>query len=91
MTNSRELIELSLSQELRLTQTLKTIESATETDLREIAVQLAHLALGTQPAAIKWLANEAAANLGFVWSGHSLQEKPFMQRTEINVRPEKNR
>lgn len=57
-------IEPSLNDQLRYTQFVRGIEKLDHKELKEVTLQLAKLALLSQPAAMRWAANEAASNLG---------------------------
>ena len=57
-------IEPSLNDQLRYTQFVRGIENLDHKELKEVTLQLAKLALLSQPAAMRWAAHEAASNLG---------------------------
>ena len=57
-------IEPSLNDQLRYTQFVRGIEKLDHKELKEVTLQLAKLALLSQPAAMRWAAKEAASNLG---------------------------
>jgi hypothetical protein len=57
-------IEPSLNDQLRYTKFVRGIEKLDHKELKEVALELARLALLMQPAAMRWAANEAADNLG---------------------------
>ena len=57
-------IEPSLNDQLRYTQFVRGIEKLDLKELKEVTLQLAKLALLSQPAAMRWAAHEAASNLG---------------------------
>lgn len=57
-------IEPSLNDQLKYTRFVRGIEKLDFKELKEVTLELARLALLTQPAALRWAANEAAENLG---------------------------
>jgi len=57
-------IEPSLNDQLKYTRFVRGIEKLDYKELKEVTLELARLALLTQPAALRWAANEAAENLG---------------------------
>ena len=57
-------IEPSVNDQLKFAKFVKEIERLDRDGLHEVTVELARLALLMQPAAIRWAAQEAAANLG---------------------------
>ena len=57
------MLEPSVGEHLRLAEFLKGIDELTLEELREVTALLAKQALLMQPAAIRWLAKEAARNL----------------------------
>tara|TARA_B100001778_G_scaffold332032_1_gene337511 strand:+ start:791 stop:1000 length:210 start_codon:yes stop_codon:yes gene_type:complete len=66
-------IEPSVNDQLKFAKFVKEIDRLDPDSLKEVTVELARLALLMQPAAIRWAAHEAAANLGGIHgsSGHS--------------------
>lgn len=60
-------IEPSVGELLRLKEFLEGIERLNEAELREMCRQMAHQVLVGYPATMRWLAREAAMNLG---NGH---------------------
>ena len=66
-------IEPSVNDQLKFAKFVKEIDKLDAESLKEVTVELARLALLMQPAAIRWAAHEAAANLGGMYgsSGHS--------------------
>tara|TARA_B100001564_G_C20501529_1_gene606439 strand:+ start:642 stop:851 length:210 start_codon:yes stop_codon:yes gene_type:complete len=66
-------IEPSVNDQLKFAKFVKEIDKLDAESLKEVTVELARLALLMQPAAIRWAAHEAAANLGGMHgsSGHS--------------------
>ena len=66
-------IEPSVNDQLKFARFVKEIDKLDAESLKEVTVELARLALLMQPAAIRWAAHEAAANLGGMYgsSGHS--------------------
>lgn len=66
-------IEPSVNDQLKFAKFVKEIDKLDPDSLKEVTVELARLALLQQPAAIRWAAHEAAANLGGMYgsSGHS--------------------
>jgi hypothetical protein len=64
--------EPTVGEQIRLGQFINALERANEDELRTIAKTLAQQVLVTYPAAIRYLAKEAAANLaGHAWSKES--------------------
>ena len=57
-------IEPSVNDQIRYAQFVKGLDRLNPDELKEVAVELARLALLMQPAAIRWAAHEAASNLG---------------------------
>lgn len=57
-------IEPSVNDQLKFARFVKEIDKLDAESLKEVTVELARLALLMQPAAIRWAAHEAAANLG---------------------------
>ena len=57
------MLEPSVGEQLRLNEFLRGIDELTLEELREVTALLAEQALMMQPAAIRWLAREAARNL----------------------------
>ena len=66
-------IEPSVNDQLKFAKFVKEIDKLDAESLKEVTVELARLALLMQPAAIRWAAHEAAANLGGMYgsSGYS--------------------
>ena len=57
-------LEPSVNDQLKFAKLVKELDKLDRDSLHEIAIELARLALLMQPAAIRWAAHEAAANLG---------------------------
>ena len=57
-------IEASVNDHLQYAKLVKEFDKLDKQELKEIAIELARLALVMQPAAIRWAAHEAATNLG---------------------------
>ena len=57
-------IEPSVNDQLKFAQFVKGLEQLNRDELHKVSIELARLALLMQPAAIRWAAQEAAANLG---------------------------
>ena len=57
-------IEASVNDQIKFAKFVKELDKLDREDIHEIAIDLARLALVTQPAAMRWAANEAAYNLG---------------------------
>lgn len=57
-------IEPTVDEHLRLGRFVAALDQASEDELRQIAKQMAMQVLMTYPAAMRWLAREAARNLG---------------------------
>lgn len=57
-------IEASVNDHLQYAKLVKEFDKLDKQELKEIAIELAKLALVMQPAAIRWAAHEAATNLG---------------------------
>jgi len=57
-------IEPSVNDHVKYAHVSRSIETMDHGELKELAQDLAKLALLMQPAAIRWAANEAAHNLG---------------------------
>jgi SNF2 family DNA or RNA helicase len=66
---SSDAIEPSVSELLLYRRTLDDIERMSVEDLRRICGILARQALVVQPAALRWLARDAAGNLSSHWKG----------------------
>ena len=61
--------EPTVGEQLRLREAWQAIDQASPEQLRHLCRQLSQQVLVTQPAAMRWLAREAAANLaGKPWS-----------------------
>ena len=57
-------IEPSVNDQLKFAQFVKGLDKLDRDELHTVSIELARLALLMQPAAIRWAAHEAAANLG---------------------------
>ena len=57
-------IEASVNDHLQYAKLVKEFDKLDKEELKEVAIELAKLALVMQPAAIRWAAHEAATNLG---------------------------
>lgn len=57
-------IEPSVNDQLKFAKFVKELDKLDRDSMHEVAIELARLALLMQPAAIRWAAHEAAANLG---------------------------
>lgn len=57
-------IEPSVNDQLKFAKFVKGLEQLDRDELHKVSIELARLALLMQPAAIRWAAHEAAANLG---------------------------
>lgn len=57
-------IEPSVNDHMKFAKLVKEFDSLDRDSLKEVAIELARLALLMQPAAIRWAAHEAASNLG---------------------------
>ena len=64
MRRTMRKIEPSVNDQLKFAKFVKEIENLDRSSLLEVTIELARLALLMQPAAIRWAAHEAAANLG---------------------------
>jgi hypothetical protein len=61
--------EPTVGEQLRLAQFVNALDKASEQELREISKLMAQQVLVTYPAAMRFLANEAAKNMsGYYWS-----------------------
>lgn len=68
-------LEPTVGEQLRLHEALQLIERASEPELRHLCRLWAQQVLVTHPAALRWLAREAAANLGGqIWSADHSQQ-----------------
>jgi len=56
--------EPTVDEHLRLGRFIAALDQASESELRQIAKMMAQQVLMTYPAAMRWLAKEAARNLG---------------------------
>ena len=57
-------IEPSVNDQLRYAQMVQGMKKLDRERLLEVSIELAHLSLVLQPAALRWSAMEAAKNLG---------------------------
>ena len=57
-------MEASVNDHLQYAKLVKEFDKLDKEELKEVAIELAKLALVMQPAAIRWAAHEAATNLG---------------------------
>lgn len=81
--------EPTVGEQLRLSQFLTQLERIGEEELRALCRQMAVQVLVTHPAAMRWLAREAARNLsGQVWSEeHSRKLLAGLQGRDLDAMP----
>ena len=67
--------EPTVDEHLRLGRFIAALDRASEAELRQIAKQMAQQVLMTYPAAMRWLAKEAARNLsGAPWKSEASEQ-----------------